>query len=539
MRALSAERRGRLICTAPLVLLLLALLGPSAGCKPPKAPNDLPRAFRPVVFDPTSPNAYFVDPKSKYIRYQATLAKHHKQLPGQDHRDYAMLAANRAMICDAAGNTKRAGQAALDAQAIMAGIVKGEEGKATAAAIADESAKVFKGESYESAMLNCFVGLCNLQMGDYETAAIGFRRALDDDKMSKEDQRDDFHLAYWGLGMADLDRDAESARMALKRSGYKSQEIVSKENVVFVVSMGRAPSKQLTGLYGEYDTFAMANYEPRSVEVFVDDVSLGKGHKLIDLYRQSQGVPRTGKDVGQGAKAVGKFALAAVVGAFLGSSGQDLVEAAWSVKADTRTCYMLPNEVHAISGRVSPGLHTVRVKFYNAVGAELRRYEQMWHHVPAPKQGRNFIAIRSEFDRCNVQGPIAFTKIKKVKTKTISEEKGETVTTIRFRAANLPSLKIGDKVRVCHFYRQTENRWDMTYHWRYAPMAYNNKGEPIGHPGAQWQMQDYDIGIVGEAEVVEIKKGQALATVISLTTGYLPNVDDLVTKAKPKGRLWQ
>ncbi|NQU75653.1 MAG: hypothetical protein HQ546_04960, partial [Planctomycetes bacterium] len=378
-------------------------------------------------------------------------------------------------------------------------------------------------------------GLYSLQLGDAETAAIAFRRGLEADKMSKEACRDDFTLAYWGLGMAVLETDPDGARVAFERCGLgKTPETVSQENVVFVVSLGRAPWKELWGLYGEQDRFAPSAYEPRSVEILVDGESVGKGLKVIDLFQQSQGVPRSGKDVGQAGKAVGKLLVAALAGAVGGSNAQNLVESAWSVKADTRTCYMLPNEVHVLSTRIAPGRHTVQAKFFNAAGAELPRYGQAWHYVAIPQKGRNYVMLRSEFDRCNVQGPIAFTRVNKVRT-----NKKSGVTTIRFRASNLPGASVGQTVRVCHFYRLTENRWDMAYHWRYQPLIYNGKGQPMGYPGVRLRMQDYEVGLVGLGEITEIKGEQAIAKLTSLTTGYVPKADDMVTAAKPQGRLWR
>ena len=514
-----------------LALALAAAL--LAGCGETRHPV-LPAAFEPVAFDAKAPDAWLVDGDSKYACYERELQGGCAVLPPMNDRDYAMLAGNQVMLQAALGQVDAEARAALDAQAVMTGQVKGEEGKALAAALADESAKVFKGECYEIAMLNCCVGMAQLRLGDPETAAIGFRRALESDKMSEEDARDDFNLAYWGLAMAGIDSDPDGAALGLRRCGYKDVQTVARENLVVLISLGRAPSKRLTGIYGEYDVIEMTPYEPRSAEVFVDGKSLGRSHKLIDLYEQSRGVPRTGKDVGQGTKAVGKLVLASFAGVMLGDGGQKLVESGWNVNADTRTCYMLPNEVHVAGGQVAPGRHTVRVKFYDLAGAELPRYEQVWHYVPVGDKGRQYLAVRAEFDRCNIQGPIAFTRVNKVKT---DKKAGKTL--VRFRAANIPNLKVGDEVEVCHFTRQTECRTDVEYHWRYAPMMYDAKGNPLGYPGNTLRMQDYQIGLVGRAQVISIEKDAATAEITSLTTEYKPGSKgfDMVTRVQRRGRL--
>lgn len=527
------------------LLLLAAAAGMMAGCQP--AQPELPRLF---TASPQTRQAGpgAVHPASKYATLEQELRQHlAAKLPPANHPDFAMLAANRAMIQAALGDFSAASQNLLDSQAVMTGQVEGEKGRAAAAALGQEGAKVFKGECYEISMLNSLIGICQLALGDNETAAIGFRKALENDKMSKEDCRDDFTLAYWGLGMANLDTDMEAARQALGRCGNKSAEQATGENLVFVICLGRAPGKRLTGLYGEYDEIVPEGYEPRSAAVWVDGKPLGKSVKLVDLYQQAQGVPRTAKDVGQGVKGGAKFALAMVAGVVLGSSGQDLVESGWSVTADTRTCFMLPNEVHVLSAQAAPGPHTVRVKFHDQAGNELPRYEQVWHQVPAPQTGRRLVLIRSEFDRCNVQGPIAFTRINKVQAvkpkapadaSAFTTAKGK-VLEVRLRASNLPGLKIGDPVKLCHFYRPTEQRFDANYHWRYQPMAYNRKGQPIGCPGNGLRMTDYDVGLAGEGKVVRIKGNTAWAQVASLTTGYSPKVDDMVTACRQDGRIWR
>ncbi len=527
--------RRRRLTAAVWFVLAIGLVGVLVGGCSQRAPSNLPRLFGPIAFDPQSPHAYQLGPKSKYVTHDGELVKlSKKKLPRMDNADFAMLAANHAMVDEAVGDIPGAFQAAMDSQRVMTGIVKGEKGKGVAAAIADESFKVFKGECYEIAMLNSLLGLYSLRMGDNETAGIGFRRAIEADKMSKKGLRDDFRLAFWGLGMATVDSDPEAAGVMFGKCGYKSPEEVAAENLVVLISIGRPPWKRLVGLYGEYDSLTMANYEPRSAEVIVDGKSLGQATSLINLFTQSKGVSRSGKDVGQGAKAVGKAALAIFAGVLGGSNAMKAVENAYSIKADTRTCYMLPNEIHALSAKLTPGMHTVRVKFRNAEGVELPRYEQVWHYVQAPKTGRNYLAVRSEFDRCNVQGPIAFTRVNKAKT-----DKKSNVTTIRFRVRNLPGVGVGDKLQVCHFYRLLENRWDMQYNWRYTPMAYNNKGEAIGYPGAKHRMQDYEIGLIGVATVTEIKGDQGMARMESLTTDYVPQPDDMVTAARKQGRLWR
>ncbi len=522
-----------------LSLVFSVLLVLATGCQQEqKAPAQMPRLFG-TTGTTGGNNIREMHPDSKYATYEQELNGHlKKKLPELTDRDYAMLAANQAMIFDALGYPEKTSELALQSQAIMTGKVEGEGNKALIAAIANEDAKVFKGECYEIAMLNCVIGLCSLKAGDYETAGIGFRRALEADKMSKEGQREDFALAHWGLGMALIDEDPDQAELAFQKCGYKNSKIIKDENIFFLIGVGRAPEKRLSGLYGEQDSFYRCVYEPAYAKVFVDGNSLGKSFKLIDLYNQCLGVPKSAKDVGQGAKAVGKLFMSALAGAALGDAGQDMVEGGWDVRADTRVCYMLPNEMHVLSARLEPGCHVVNVKFYNAKDEELKRYEQIWNYIRISEKERTFLSVRSEFDRCNIQGPVSFTRISKIKTE--DKKNPAQTTSVYFRAVNLSNLKIGDTIRLCHFFTRTQARTDVGYHWRFAPLAYNTAGEVIGYPDSRFRMQDYDVGVIGEAEVISIEKNGELgiAKIKSLTTEYLPRENDMVTNVETRGRLW-
>jgi len=528
------------LIVAELILAVMLLM--QSGCGRPKAPANMPRAFVAEKFDGIQPGTQLIHPTSKYATFDKELQGLCVDLPALNNKDYAQLAANRAMIEYSLGKPHDAAQSAYSSQRVMRGDVKGEQAKAAKSAIGSQAELVYKGEFYDDAMMNSMVGICNLMMGDLETARIGFRRALDADKRGKDKEnfRDDFNLAHWGLGMADLDHDASNASVALKKAGYKDASKVKDENMVFVIFMGKTAWKLLKGLYGEQYSYQQSFCEPVSAEIFVDGKSLGKSVKLVNLYEQSQQVVFDAKAVGQGGKAVGKLVVAGLAGALLGDAGQSMVESGWNIKADNRTCYMLPNEVHAVSGKIKPGTHTVKVKFFGVNNVELKRYEQVWHYVVAPEKGRNYFGIRSEFDRCNVQGAIPFTRISKVKTRKIKETDTKQ-TTIKFRAANLPNLKVGDTLKVCHFFSRTEFRTCVQDNWRHMPMQYNNKGESIGYPDARFRMQDYDIGLVGMAEVTEISQNgeKGYARMTSMTTEYKPHVDDMVTAVKKQGRIWQ
>ena len=94
-----------------------------------------------------------------------------------------------------------------------------------AAAVSSERLKYYKGETYEQAMLCCYLGLAEYMSGNYTDARIFFSRALSADraavvkKSTPEVYGDDFGLAYYWLGKTygKLNRDSNT-RIAFEKA---------------------------------------------------------------------------------------------------------------------------------------------------------------------------------------------------------------------------------------------------------------------------------------------------------------------------------
>ena len=100
--------RVRAIHVAGVCLVILVC---GIGCQPTcKAPNNLPRVFEAKAFDPGIPNSDLMDTASKYLTYEQELRSCCRDLPAMNHKDYAMLAANRAMIQERFGRIEAARQ---------------------------------------------------------------------------------------------------------------------------------------------------------------------------------------------------------------------------------------------------------------------------------------------------------------------------------------------------------------------------------------------------------------------------------------------
>ncbi|MFH0980855.1 MAG: hypothetical protein V2A79_04880 [Planctomycetota bacterium] len=161
---------------------------------------------------------------------------------------------------------------------------------------------------------------------------------------------------------------------------FLAPEFQKQANLVLVVEMGCGPLKYLTGSSGAMDEFRRTDHKEHGADVYVDGHRGGPAFRLLDTYHQAvtRGVKtRRGRQM---SKAVTKEILshAPLVGGFAGH---------WDIKGDARYWSSLPGEYHVYAARVTPGLHTVMVKCYDANDRYLPRFDITRHFVPVPAEG--------------------------------------------------------------------------------------------------------------------------------------------------------
>jgi len=97
-----------------------------------------------------------------------------------------------------------------------------DDEKAKAAAMSNESQKLFKGEPFERAMVCTYLSVLNYMRGDYNNARIFGARADMEDATTNDDMKDyrhDFRLAHFWLGKAYLKLGQEgNARVAFTKA---------------------------------------------------------------------------------------------------------------------------------------------------------------------------------------------------------------------------------------------------------------------------------------------------------------------------------
>ncbi len=289
--------------------------------------------------------------------------------------------------------------------------------------VIDEQIRVWKGEYYERAMLNYYLGLTYYLKHDYNNARAAFENALvkvNENQDEKEDVKlfeqayANFPLPILLLGRCyqQLGRE-DQARVQFDRLRLLRQDLAAladeglqrASNVVLIVEYGRGPRKVRAGDDGESVAFGPTPQEAGSVpplrvlvdgqlvdvgaapSPLVDTLGLAQDRRwqTIDTVRKVKSVAGTGLLIGGAVVAAhglgdtgGQQRTQLAVGAGLAVAGL-LLKA--SSQADIRHWELLPRSVMVVPLRLSPGPHRIDVQFPNPGP------QQTWLNIPAPQSG--------------------------------------------------------------------------------------------------------------------------------------------------------
>lgn len=288
-------------------------------------------------------------------------------------------------------------------------------GRSLGAALVDEKIKIWKGEPFERAMANFYLGLIYYMQHDYANARAAFQNALfklrdyGEEKDKNDQYRDaesNFALAYLMLGRCyqrlnqpdearkTFDRAVELRNYLAPLANYDLNE---KSNVLLVIDYGYGPIKARN-----YDG-AIVGFRPTPGEAgpVLDPVISVDGRALNlspiarppfdllalaqDRHWQSIDTIRAVKTtIGTGLIAAGAYeglrrnsdpALA------LGLIAGGILLKATSI-ADVRQWEMLPRTSFIIPLSMPPGTHNVTIDFPAAPGLR-----QEWRGIAAPDRG--------------------------------------------------------------------------------------------------------------------------------------------------------
>jgi tetratricopeptide (TPR) repeat protein len=294
-------------------------------------------------------------------------------------------------------------------------------GRSLGAVLVDEKIKVWKGEPFERAMANYYLGLVYYMRHEYDNARGAFENALfklrdfsgDDDKKGREVESDFApaeimlgrswqRLGREDLAKANFEHVAQTHPQLAALSDYDRN---ANSNLLLVVDFGYGP-KKLTDMDGSIIGFGPTPMEvgpipPPVVRVDgrpadlsgasvppVDLLALAQQRKWesIDTIRAVKSVVGTGLLYGgaiEGIRGVNGSGARQRTDLMVsaGLLGAGLLMKATS-QADTRQWEMLPRTTFILPLRAEPGTHDVSIDFPNAPGIS-----QTWKNLSVPQTG--------------------------------------------------------------------------------------------------------------------------------------------------------
>jgi tetratricopeptide (TPR) repeat protein len=315
----------------------------------------------------------------------------------------------------------------LRAYEVINSVGVNDGGRSLGAALVNEKIKIWKGEPFERAMANFYLGLIYYMRQDYNNARGAFENALFKlrDYADKKDVKNDYSeqesnfvigLVMLGKTWQKLGRDDlahanfERARqLRPDLTALFDEEKNATSNLLLVVEYGFGPRKvrdadgSVVGFAPTPDQVGLIPPPQVTVDDRPVDVS-GLDHPPIDLLAMAQdrhwqdidtiraikSVTGTGLLIGGGAVAAnGSYhhnddqVLAGL--AMMGAGA--LLKA--SSQADVRQWEMLPRTVYLLPLRVPPGTHDLTVSFPHSYGMQ-----QTWKGITVPPTGEATYYIR-------------------------------------------------------------------------------------------------------------------------------------------------
>ncbi|HEY8750895.1 MAG TPA: hypothetical protein VIM11_23125 [Tepidisphaeraceae bacterium] len=289
-------------------------------------------------------------------------------------------------------------------------------GRSLGAALVSENIKVWKGEPFERAMVNFYLGVIYYMRHDYGNARGAFENALFKlrDYGEQSDKNDQYHdvesnfvlaylmlaRSYQQLGRTDLAQKNFDRVTALRPdlAALADVSINAEANLVLIIDFGRGPQKEANG-DGAFVGFRPTPREQGPIPlpaVTVDGRRQDLQNRIrppVDLLAIAQDRRWESIDTIRAVKSVlGTGLIAAGIAdaairrrpdpaVSLGLIAGGLILKATS-QGDLRQWEMLPRTVFVVPVHVPPGKHDVTVEFPALPG-----YRQRWLGIDVPEKG--------------------------------------------------------------------------------------------------------------------------------------------------------
>jgi tetratricopeptide (TPR) repeat protein len=395
-----------------LVLIVLSL---AMGCEEDKAHREAHRAVEDY----------------RAADYQAAEEKL-EPLAKKTNEDFVLNNCRLGSVALVNYDLTEAEDAFLRAYEVINSVGVNEGGRSLGAALVDEKIKVWKGEPFERAMANFYLGLIYYIHNDYDNARAAFQNALFKlrDYSNNEDKKDDYRelesnfvlgtlmlaKAEQRLGKDD-DAKKDFERVVELRPDLKAladEEMNRESNLLLVVDFGYGPRKvrrddgavvgfapppQQVGLIPRpraiVDGQVANNQEIALPTIDLLDMAQDRRWQDIDTIRAIKSAVGTGLLVGSGvmgAKGLSEEGSRQQtdleVAAGLAAAGL-LLKA--TSQADVRQWEMLPRSVFLLPLHVPPGTHDVTVDFPSVQGLQ-----QTWRGLVVPDKGEATYYMRMQ-----------------------------------------------------------------------------------------------------------------------------------------------
>ena len=354
---------------------------------------------------------------------QAGIAIKQSINPEKKNESYVLNNCRYGSCALAAGQFDEAQHAFLEAYRIINAGDVNDAGRQMQASVVFEGVKVWKGEPFERAMAQYYLGMLMLMNHDYENARAAFQNSLFSLREGEKDNPEKFSvvqsrfaLGYFGLGFCNLRMNKptvaeDNFKLAQQYDPKLAQLIADVQrpevNGLVFIDAGHGPRKEPKGWYNEESVFGPTPAEVGPImppTVLVDGrpaTRRGVAYDTIDTLAMAQDkhwmdidtIKKFKAVVGTGAMAAGTGLAAAGAerrdkGMFWAGVGTAVVGAALaaSSQSDLRYWELLPRTVYIVPVALAPGAHDVSVQIGN--DHNLVHMEQ-----PTPKPGETRDAV--------------------------------------------------------------------------------------------------------------------------------------------------
>jgi tetratricopeptide (TPR) repeat protein len=360
------------------------------------------------------------------------------QLEQKKDKDYVLYLLNGAMAHISAGDFRHAERVLMAAKMTFEKEIT--EGEVAGQVLVSDAKKTYTGHAYEK-VLTCFLlGLCQYMQGEYDQARIGFMEALEADTGSREEYEGDVAYVHYMLGKTFMMlRQLDDAKVAMRNVGrhagltaladfglaqaaamegraseaerlmqdYRANDKCQPSGahvecagyVTVVLLNGLSPKRGADVVTGAFTTIEERAYPEKSARFYVDDQVVGCSHMLTDLLHQAETSGGMGEQfTSKAAGTLARKGIASLAGAIIPGGGCLTKQVLGGDEADVRYWATAPGDVQVCEVAMPPGLHTLRIEFFDAKDKELPRYEQVWYYIHADADEPRTLVVRSMLD---------------------------------------------------------------------------------------------------------------------------------------------